>query len=115
MPGNAFHGGSASFSRSTGVRGGTPVLLFREDSDLPYALLRPPYDDFGLLACDLVAPPRRFWSDGAQAPPVVDASHDLRRLRRGATPAQLLNAGTLEQPWPTQTRRSLARLRGFFM
>src|SRR5207244_10354302 len=57
----------------------------------------------------------RFWSDGAHAPPVVDASHDLRRLRRGATPAQLLNAGTPEQPWPTQTRRSLARLRGFFM
>jgi SNF2 family DNA or RNA helicase len=97
------------------MKDGTPVLLFREDSDLPNALLRAPYDDFGLVACDLVAPPRRFWSDGAQAPPVVDASHDLRRLRQGATPAQLLNAGTPEQPWPTQTRRSLARLRGFFM
>jgi superfamily II DNA or RNA helicase len=91
------------------------VLLFREDSHLPHSLLRAPYDDFGLIACDLVAPPRRFWSDGAQAPPVVDASHDLRRLRQGATPAELLNAGTPDQPWPTQTRRSLARLRGFFM
>ncbi len=97
------------------MREATPVLLCREDSDLPYALLRPPYDDFGLIACDLVAPPRRFWSDGAQAPPVVDASHDLRHLRRYPTPAQLLNVGTPEQPWPTQTRRSLARLRGFFM
>lgn len=97
------------------MRAGTPVLLFREDSDLPHALLRPPYDDFGLIACDLVAPPRRFWSDGAQAPPVVDASHDLRHLRQGATPAQLLNAEKPEQPWPTQTRRSLSRLRGFFM
>src|SRR5208337_1944329 len=85
------------------------------DSDLPYALLRAPYDDFGLIACDLVAPPRRFWSDGAQAPPVVDASHDLRHLRPGATPAQLLNTQDPEQPWPTQTRRSLVRLRVFFI
>ncbi len=97
------------------MREGTPVLMFQEDSNLPCALLRAPYDDFGLIACDLVAPPRRFWSDGAQAPPVVDASHDMRRLRQGATPAQLLNAVTPEQSWPTQTRRSLARLRGFFM
>src|SRR5256885_9452585 len=97
------------------MREATPVLLCREDSDLPYSLLRAPYDDFGLIACDLVAPPRRFWSDGATAPPVVDASHDLRRLRQGATPAQLLNAKTPEQPWPTQTRRSLARLRGSSM
>src|SRR5947207_14437295 len=95
------------------MREGTPVLMFQEDSNLPCALLRAPYDDFGLIACDLVAPPRRFWSDGAQAPPVVDASHDLRRLRRGATPAQLLNAGTPDQAWPTQTHRSVARLRGF--
>ena len=63
------------------MREGPPVLMFREDSDLPHALLRAPYDDFGLIACDLVAPPRRFWSDGATAP-VVDSSHDLRRLRQ---------------------------------
>lgn len=46
---------------------------------------------------------------------MVDASHDLRRLRKGLTPAQLLTAGTPEQRWPTQTRRSLARLRAFFL
>ena len=94
---------------------GTPVLLFREDSELPYSLLRPPYDDWGLAACDLVSPPRRFWSDGTQPPPVVDPAHDLRRLRKGLTSAELLNGSEREEAWATQTRRSVARLRSFFL
>jgi hypothetical protein len=92
-----------------------PAILFREDSELPNALLRPPYDDWGLIACDLVAPPRRFWSDGAQAPPIVDPAHDLRRLRSGANPAELLSDRERAEPWATRTRRSVARLRSFFL
>lgn len=92
-----------------------PVVSFPEDSVLPHALLRPPYEDWGLTACDIAAPPRRFWSDGAQAPPVVEAAVDVRRLRTGRTPAQLLAEDGAEEAWATRTRRSLARLRSFFL
>jgi hypothetical protein len=40
----------------------SPYLVQKPESSLPYALLRE-YDDFGLDAVDIVAPPRRFWSD----------------------------------------------------
>src|SRR3989442_15669612 len=97
------------------MRTSVPVLLFQEDSQLPYGLLRPPYDDWGLIACDLVAPPRRFWSDGVQPPPVVDASHDLRRLRRGVSPTPPLTKNRNDQPPPAQKSPGLFPRLGFFL
>src|SRR5262249_8631859 len=41
--------------------------------------------------------------------------YDLRRLRQGSTPAQLLNTSESGEAWATQTRRSIARLRAFFL
>src|SRR5215204_243681 len=94
----------------------TTTVLYKEDSDIPHALLRPPFDDWGLIACDLVAPPRRFWSDGGQAPPLVDPAIDFRRLRSEATPAEQLKIdSSVPEPWQTRTRRSLGRLRSFFL
>src|SRR4051812_24535997 len=91
-----------------------PIVL-RTDSSVPYALLRPPQDDWGIRACDLVSPPRRLWSDGAQAPATVEFSIDVRRLKNGITPAQVLSGGPGQESWSAQSRRSVARLRAFFL
>ncbi len=89
------------------------AVVVREDRLFPSAVLRW-YDDWGLRATDLVAPPRRLWGDGP-APPAVESGIDARRVRPLPTPSQLLQALPEGDNWPAQSRRSLARLHAFFL
>jgi superfamily II DNA or RNA helicase len=87
----------------------------RDGMPYPCAVLRW-QDDWGVRTADLVNPPRRFWADApAPAPPPVEASVDARRVRERPSPARLLAALPDGDSWPTQTRRSLARLAALFL
>ena len=90
------------------------LILQKADSALPYALLRE-YDDFGLEAVDIVAPPRRFWADQDSTGASVEVGIQANRVKRVPTPASLLNALPPGENWPSHSRRSVGRLQAHFL
>jgi len=91
-------------------------LLVRKSGDTTILPLLRRYDDWGLVSVDLAGPPRRFWADGEVPPlPIVDMGVDANRVEPATSPASLLLAGPGLESWSSQTRRSLARLRAFFL
>src|SRR5262245_29874329 len=93
------------------------TLVTRDDDcdDIPLVVLRQ-YDEFGLVSADLVGPPRRFWADGAvPSAPIVDMGIDVARLQNVASPATLLQSPPASDSIASLTRRSVARLRAYFL
>lgn len=88
--------------------------LFRRDDGVTLALLRE-YDDFGVPAVDLVAPPRRFWPDPLAAPPLLEQAADPTRIEELPSPGTLLAGLAAGDNWMAQSRRSLERLRAWFL
>lgn len=90
-------------------------IVRRPGDVVPLSILRR-YEEWGLLSLDLAGPPRRFWADGEIAPvPIVDMGIDAERVEAAPTPSQLLEANPDGDTWTSLTRRSIARLRGFFL
>ena len=92
-----------------------PAIVRRTGDTLALAVLRR-YEEWGLLSLDLAGPPRRFWADGElPGVPIVDMGIDAERVEVAATPSQLLAAPPSGDSWTSLTRRSVARLRAFFL
>lgn len=89
-------------------------LLSKAESPLPYALLRE-YDDFGLDAVDIVAPPRRFWSDQEMTEGCVEVGLQANRVQSLTSPATLLSGLPPGENWSAHSRRSIARLQAHFL
>jgi len=93
----------------------TPVIARRAGDPLPLVIIRR-YEEWGLLSLDLAGPPRRFWADGElPAVPIVDMGVDAERVEAAAIPSQLLAGLPGGETWTSLTRRSVARLRAFFL
>jgi len=90
------------------------VLFYKAGENLPYALLREEKDDWGFRTIDLLRPPARFWSDGANAPSITEPDIDARRLEVIPTPAMVLGDKP-DDNWMAMTRRSLYRLLAWFL
>lgn len=93
----------------------TPVspILIHGETQWPCSVLRQ-YDEWGIACVDLVAPPRRFWAD-TEPPPVVEPGIDCRRVRRMTTPSELITKLPDGDNWSAQSKRSVARLRAYFL
>ena len=92
-----------------------PEIVRRPGEVVPLSVLRR-YEEWGLVSVDLAGPPRRFWADGELAPvPIVDMGIDAERVEAAPTPSQLLAAIRDGDTWTSMTRRSVARLRAFFL
>jgi superfamily II DNA or RNA helicase len=92
-----------------------PTIVKRPGDAMPLSVLRR-YEEWGLQSYDLAGPPRRFWPDGELAPvPIVDMGIDIERVEIEPTPSQLLAALPEDDNWSSLTRRSVARLRAFFL
>src|SRR5689334_2716043 len=89
-------------------------LVQKPDSVHAYALLRE-YDDFGLTVVDIVAPPRRFWSDQETTERSVEVGLPASRIQRLPSPAELLCALPSGENWPSHSRRSIGRLQAHFL
>ena len=89
-------------------------VVVPEQSEWPHAVLRR-YDDFGIEVADLVAPPSRFWADGAIPVRPLYMACEVRRTRAMPSPAAGLMLPAEGESWPAQTRRSLAKLQAWFL
>ena len=89
-------------------------LVLKAESPEPYSVLRE-YDDFGLEAVDIVAPPRRFWSDQEKTNVFVEVGLQANRVKPLAPPASLLSALPQGENWPSHSRRSVGRLHAHFL
>ncbi len=89
-------------------------LVIKEGASAPACVLRE-YEEFGFPSADLVYPPRRFWGDQESPVPAFEGSVDANRLRRLPTPSRLFDSLPDEDNWTAQSRRSVARLRAFFL
>src|SRR5690349_16841323 len=94
----------------------TPAAIVRRTGEpTPLAVIRR-YEEWGLLSLDLAGPPRRCWADGElPAVPTVDMGVDAGRVEAVATPGELLVRLPGGDSWASLTRRSIARLRAFFL
>ena len=93
----------------------SPAAVRRTGDTLPLAVIRR-YEEWGLFSIDLAGPPRRFWADGeVPSVPIVDMGIDAERVEVVATPSQLLASVPDGDSWASLTRRSVARLRAFFL
>ena len=93
----------------------TSTIVKRSRDTLPLAVVRR-YEEWGLLSLDLAGPPRRFWADGEPPPaPIVDMGIDAERVEVAPTPSQLLGSLPDGDTWTSLTRRSIARLRAYFL
>ena len=93
----------------------TTAVMRRTGDTLPLPVIRR-YEEWGLVSLDLAGPPRRFWADG-ELPivPIVDMGIDAERVEEVATPSRLLASLPSEDTWASLTRRSVARLRAYFL
>lgn len=89
-------------------------VFVREGVAYPSALLRE-HEEWGLRSFDLVNPPRRFWSDLPSTPPAVELGIDARRVESAPSPAAILGTLSSGDNWTAQSRRSVSRLRAFFL
>src|SRR5437879_1454689 len=92
-----------------------PGVVRQPGDVIPLSVLRR-YEEWGLMSLDLAGPPRRFWADGEVTPvPIVDMGIDAERVEAAPTPSQLLTMLPQGDTWTSLTRRSIARLRAFFL
>jgi SNF2 family DNA or RNA helicase len=70
---------------------------------------------YGLKSLDLAGPPRRLYSDGSHAPPLLEQYVDALRVTPLATPASLVGALPSNDSWLAHSARSLARLHALFL
>ena len=70
---------------------------------------------YGLRSYDLVGPPRRLYSDGVYAPPLLEQYVDALRVVPVESPARLLAQLPASDSWLAQSARSLARLHALFL
>jgi superfamily II DNA or RNA helicase len=91
------------------------AVVRRTGDALPLPVIRR-YEEWGLVSLDLAGPPRRFWADG-ELPivPIVDMGIDAERIEGVASPSQLLACLPAGDTWASLTRRSVARLRAYFL
>jgi len=87
-------------------------MLVRHDGEPRIIINRSDY--WGIPTVDLVAPPRRLFADGAQAPELYHSSVDEARVERLAVPAALLTTDA-GQPWLTRSAHALTLLRTAFL
>lgn len=93
----------------------TPMWqVVQDDAIAPKAILRE-QTEWGLRSFDLVNPASRFWSDQPALPPAVELGVDSRRVRPVTSPAAILGALPDGDNWAAQSRRSVGRLRAFFL
>ena len=90
------------------------LIFAREDTGFPSALLAE-REEWGLRIVDLVNPSRRFWADQVTAPPSVEPGIDASRVSPLHLPSVLLTALPEGDNWTGLSRRSIARLRAYFM
>lgn len=90
------------------------VLVEPDSPGMPFSVLREALE-FGRISLDIVGPPRRFWSDEPSAALRVQLSADPNRVRVVPTPAQILGSNLVDDNWSAQGRRSLAKLRAYFL
>jgi superfamily II DNA or RNA helicase len=70
----------------------------------------------GLLSLHLAGPPRRFWPEGESCPvPIVDMGYEADRVEPVPSPGRLLNNLPPDDNWTAMSRRSVARLRAYFL
>lgn len=87
--------------------------IFRRDDGVTLALLRES-DFFDVPVVDLVAPPRRFWAD-RPPPALLEQNLEPARLEELPGPTALLAALPPGDNWPAQGRRSIERLKAWFL
>ncbi len=85
----------------------------RQSVPHPSTILRQ-VDDWGLISYDLCNPPRRFWADVDQPPPVVEPAVDSRHVQRLPSPAELLRV-SVPETWMSRSRAALARFWTYFL
>lgn len=68
----------------------------------------------GPISVDLVGPPRRLYSDGASAPPLLEQYVDEARVTQFNPPAYLLTMDT-DRPWLSRSTDALALLRAAYL
>lgn len=90
------------------------IIVSRDCHPFPETVLRE-VDDYGILAYDLVNPPRRFWSDSEPNFPVVETQIDSRRVTLIPSPAQLFSNTPEGDTRQAQTRRSINRLWAYYL
>jgi superfamily II DNA or RNA helicase len=95
------------------MSGQSPIVI-KDGAAIPACVLRE-YEEFGFPSADLVYPPRRFWGDREGPVPTFEGSVDANRLQRLPTPSQLFGALPEGDNWTAQSRRSVTRLRVFFL
>ena len=92
-----------------------PSLHRVESGDYPRIFLRE-VDDWGLKSLDLVRPVQRFWGDDPTVlDPLVQPAVDAERAPRLTTGVELLNHVSEGDNLAALSRRSLARLNGWFL
>lgn len=84
------------------------------DRPWPHGLLRRS-ERYGFIELDLVRPPTRFWADVASPPALEARQQDEHRVQVALSPAELLRRLPQDDTWTAMTRRSLARLRSWFL
>src|SRR5690348_16178507 len=89
-------------------------LFKKPDCGYPCSLLKED-EEWGLRTLSLVDPPRRFWGEAAARQAVVEEGIDYRKATPLPTPVQLLDALPDNDSWPSQSRRTLARLYSYFL
>ncbi|MEI7686943.1 MAG: helicase-related protein [Planctomycetota bacterium] len=89
-------------------------IVHKDLASFPACVLRE-FEEFGFASADVVYPPRRLLADQQAQVPIVEVSVDANRLRRLPTPTQLLDNALPDDNWMALSRRSLARLRAFFL
>lgn len=89
-------------------------VLRLPDARWPYGLLDES-ERFGFLELDLVRPPNRFWADRGPPASLGEPRLDAQRVRAEPSPAELLRALPPGDTWTALSRRSLGRLRAWFL
>lgn len=89
-------------------------IVQKTNSRFPATVLRT-QDEWGLITADVVNPPRRLLGKETSSLAQVEQGLDGKRLRALPTPTDLLGELPDGDNWAAQTRRSLARLRAYFL
>ncbi|MBK6942989.1 MAG: DEAD/DEAH box helicase [Planctomycetes bacterium] len=95
----------------------SPSIVRRnhEAVSYPAAVLRE-REDWGIRVAELVSPPRRLWEGMVSAAPTVETDVDLRTATESPEPISLLRGDpAAADSWQSLTRRTLARLRAYFL
>ena len=93
----------------------TPQLVTLEGEPYPLALLGEIKQDFGIPVADLVRPPGRFWTGTTDPPHAFRPSVDRYDFQEHPAPGARLAHTPAGEPVLALGRRSLAKLRAWFL